>query len=389
MKNLFKFIAFLSMLDLGAQSWQTLKELPLALSYPVVVALNGHIHVIGGGATGGATDIHLRYQPALDKWDTLAPVPYKAQQPAGAVVNGKIHFCGGGFPNTGTRLNKHYIYDPDSNKWTAAVNMPVATAIHKAASFDNKLYILTGQPDKQLCEIYDPIAKTWTQKNALPDQNFWYSAIVADKNAIYRFGGGGFAVPQNLAHSYDKLNDAWTPLPNLPLALHGLDGALVNDSLIFLTGGYNQADKNYVWIYNIRSKTYTVNKSLPIARTYHSTVTIDNCIYSVGGNNNTFPYVNITLLKLCPGSSPLQVQTVEKAKPYQLVQTPGYLELELRSGTGSAEIFIADISGKSIYRVNTEDGHVKIESAGFTPGMYMVNIECDGLYYTEKWIVLR
>src|SRR6185436_19063756 len=131
MKSILYAILFsLIFIQSQSQTWQTLPSLPFSFAFPVVVALRGEIHVMGGGASGGATDMHLRFKPSTGKWDTLPPVPYKAQQPAGAVVNGKIYFCGGGFPNSGSPLKNNYYYDPDSNKWFAATNMPVATAIH-------------------------------------------------------------------------------------------------------------------------------------------------------------------------------------------------------------------------------------------------------------------
>lgn len=81
-----------------AQSWQAMSDISEELAFPVVVELRGNILVLGGGASAGATDIHLRYTPATDSWNTLPPVPYFAQQAAGEVVNDMNHFCGGGHP---------------------------------------------------------------------------------------------------------------------------------------------------------------------------------------------------------------------------------------------------------------------------------------------------
>ena len=77
---------------LNAQGWEPMADLPVDLTFPVVVALNGDIHVMGGGGPTGASNVHMRYTPATDSWDYRANVPYLAQQPCGAVVNGKIHY---------------------------------------------------------------------------------------------------------------------------------------------------------------------------------------------------------------------------------------------------------------------------------------------------------
>jgi N-acetylneuraminic acid mutarotase len=390
MKTTFTLIfSTLLILTGKAQSWQQLKDIPVDLTYPVVVELNGNIHMVGGGATGGATDIHLRYSPSLDKWDTMAPVPYMAQQPAGAVVKGKLHFCGGGFPNSGTPLNKHYVYDPDSNKWSQAANLPVATAIHQAVGFDDKLYVLTGQPNKQLCEYYDPSTNTWTQKQSLPDMNFWYSAVLANKNSIFRFGGGGYLSPQKAAYQYDKDNDVWNALPDMPLALHGLDACFINDSLIYLVGGYNGLNKNYMWIYNVNSKKYSVTKSLTLARSYHSAISIDNCLYVVGGNNNAQPEMGTLIEKLCPGPKPLSIAALTNT-PYTMVNTPDHLSFEFaESPASTATLSVIDMSGKTVYTETTDARHIKLDARHFASSIYTVQVHYQGNTYNEKWMPLR
>ncbi|MCF8299114.1 MAG: hypothetical protein K9J13_16315 [Saprospiraceae bacterium] len=166
MKKLFTIIiciiAFQS--NSFSQTWDTLANLPEGLTFPVAVELNGEIHVIGGGGSAGATDLHLRYKPSTNVWDTLAPVPYLAQQPAGAVLNGKIHYFGGGYPNSGTRLSSHYAYDPVSNTWDSAAFLPIPRVIMKAASINGKIYAMSGQPDKARVDEYNPSTDNWTQK---------------------------------------------------------------------------------------------------------------------------------------------------------------------------------------------------------------------------------
>jgi N-acetylneuraminic acid mutarotase len=381
---LFSFVFYSSF----SQTWQTLAPLPLAFSFPVVVVLNGEIHVMGGGASGGATDMHIRYKPSTNTWDTLPPVPYKAQQPAGAVVNGKIHFCGGGYPNTGSRLDSHYYFDPDSNKWFAAKKMPVATAIHKAVSFDNKLYVLTGQPEKMLCEIYDPVTDSWTQKNMLPDQNFWYGAIVSDTKAIYRFGGGGFTAPQSDVYAYDKSNDAWNALPSLPTGLHGVDAAVVNDSFIYITGGYNLGDKDKVWRYNINSKSYVSVIRMPAARSYHNMVTIGNCIYSVGGNNNAVPSVATSLLKYCPAANEVGIELDHRPLPYAVSESNGWLEISIDPSSGSnGNIRVMDLSGKIIYDQKINSMITAIDTRNWNSSLYTIQI-ClpEGIFIERKII---
>ncbi len=392
MKHRIRLLLFLFCLCSGravAQAWQPLANVPEDLAFPVVVALRGNIHVIGGGAPQGATDLHLRYTPATDTWDTLAPLPYLAQQPAGAVVDEKIHVCGGGYPTTGQRLDKHYFYDPDSMQWYPAASLPVAIAIHKAVSFDGKLWCLSGQPDKSLCEYYDPVTDQWYQKNALPDQNFWYGALVATGSTIYRFGGGAYFAPTASAHRYDPANDVWIALPPIPQPLHALAGVALNDSTICVTGGFGlSAETAQAWVYRTGSQTYTFIDSLPVARDYHSMVRIDSCVYSVGGYHVNIAGLPYSLIRNCNPSSPLGTGGPASPKPYAVTATNSSFRLDLGETHRRADVFLTDVSGKTVF-AGTANGSLTVRADRWKTGLYLVRIVTEGRVYPEKWMVVR
>lgn len=366
---------------LFAQSWQDLPDIPEELAFPVVVELRGNIHVIGGGAPGGATDLHLRYSPATNTWDTMPPVPYLAQQPAGAVVDDKIHYCGGGYPNTGTRLDDHYIFDPDSNMWFQAADMPVPTAIHEAVGYDGKLYVFSGQPDKTLCEYYDPGDSLWHPLNPLPDQHFWYGAMVSTNDAIYRFGGGGFLSPQDFAHWYDAQNDNWIPLADLPRALHAPAASVLNDSLIVLSGGYNVFEIDEVWIYNTNTDTYAPSESLPVARNYHSMATVDSCAYSVGGYNSVITGVEVSLIRNCDVQVIAAIEdSKQHPRPYNVTMSPGHFALSFNE---PCTIRVLDMQGRLIHSESGARTFI-LNSRLISAGSYVVIISSAEGVWVEK-----
>ncbi len=371
-----------------AQNWQSLPDIPEDLAFPVVVALDGHIHVIGGGAPAGATDLHLRFTPATGTWDTLPPLPYKAQQPAGAVVNGKVHVCGGGFPTSGQRLTDHFYYDPDSSQWYAAAPLPVAIAIHKAVGYDGKLWCMSGQPNKSLCEYYDPVTDSWTVKNSLPDANFWYSALVSNGNTIFRFGGGAYFSPTAAAHRYDPSNDSWIPLPAIPQPLHAIAGTVINDSLICLSGGFGlSAETAEVWIYNTNAQTYSAFDSLPVARSYHSMVRVDSCTFSIGGHHAFVPFLSFDLLGHC--GVPLSVPHPGQSLDFGVVMWNESLKVIAQDHQDLA-IAIRDVTGRSVYpAANTGTGGSLFFQSPGKAGLYIVTICDEGLCESLKWLVVR
>jgi N-acetylneuraminic acid mutarotase len=393
-KTVFMVLLQLLHMTSRAQVWQTMPDIPQDFVFPVVAALRGSIHIMGGGNNGLATDLHVRFSPATNTWDTLAPVPYRAQQPAGAVVDGKIHYCGGGFPTSGQPLNLHFYYDVDSDAWFAADTLPVAVAIHKCAELDGKLYVLSGQPDKTLCESYDPVTDSWTQLNPLPDMNFWYGVIVSANSTLYRFGGGGYAAPTAAAHVYDKVNDSWTPLPSLPVPLHGAAGTNDGDSVIWILGGYSSGnDRKEVWKYDINAQTYTLTDSLPVERSYLSSVTAGGCVYSVGGNNNGFPQVGVSMLQNCTPNFPASIDDREdQQKPYFFLSSNSFMKVQLNDASlKQAAVRLVDMQGKTVWEqvIQGQGGSVLLHNENFAPGMYLALIAIGNSSYVEQWMVTK
>jgi len=374
MKKYFTLLLMLAVHSVShSQTWDPLANIPVGLAFPVVVALDGEIHVIGGGGPAGATDIHLRYKPSTDTWDTLAPVPYLAQQPAGAVVNGKIHYLGGGYPNTGTPLSSHYVYDPSSNTWAAAASLPIPRAIMEAASINGKLYAMSGQPDKTRVDEYDPAGNSWTLKNPLPDNNFWYSAMVVMNNEMYRFGGGGFATHVDNVHRYDSVSDAWVSIGTLPLGLHAPAGSVWN-GLIYIAGGFNISCKDETNTFDPTGLSWNSTTSLPTARSYHELVTIDSCIYSVGGDNSQVSGLNVSLIRLCnPGNVSVNEMNAEKSLIIYPNPSTGIISFDLNH-MSDLTIELFDLTGVRKMTMEVNDSKRTADISSLAPGIYFYHV---------------
>lgn len=377
-----------------AQNWDEMVDVPVNLAFPVVVELNGYIHVMGGGTAQGATDYHARYDPQNNTWQQLADVPYLAQQPAGASVNGKIHYCGGGYPNSGTPLADHYYYDPSLDEWFEVASLPTARVIHEAVSLNGKLYVLSGQPDKDRFDVYDPVADSWTQLNDLPDLNFWYGVIVANNSTIYRFGGGGYLAPQDLAHRYDVANDAWISIPDLPQGLHAPAGVFVNETLICISGGYNVTETEETWLYNTATEEYTTSDELPAARSYHSMALAQNCLYSIGGNNLNIDSLGVDMLQNCGiFETPVIELTQQQTKPYIFNSTNNLVTISLRNQYSNLPLAIrmVDMGGKTVFdkTFSSAKENIQIESNTFDSGVYLVMLLIGENTFIENWTIVR
>ena len=70
-----------------AQLWEVLTPIPEDLTFPVVAVIDNHIHIMGGGASGGATGNHYRYDATTDSWISRAQVPYLAVYKTSSLEN--------------------------------------------------------------------------------------------------------------------------------------------------------------------------------------------------------------------------------------------------------------------------------------------------------------
>lgn len=378
-------LIIISALQISAQTWESLANVPEKLSFPVVTVLNGKIHVMGGGGSGGASSAHYQYDPATNTWKSLAPVPYKAQQPAGTANAGKIHYFGGGYPNSGSPVDKHYIYNPETDSWSEAAKLTKARAIHYAVSVENQLYSLAGQGVANWCQVYKSDSNKWVSKRNLPDEKFWYGAHIAANGKIYRFGGGGYTAPVNAAHEYDPETDTWSALPNLPQAIHGISGAAIGD-LIYLVGGYYNFDEHTeVIIYNTKTQEYSQGIPLPVGRDYHSVVAIGGCLYSIGGSNAVDKTIDVSLIRLCVGAG---TSPVEQPQPYSftahyedgsvIVQTPK----ECHGNTLHIQVY--DMKGQLVkeeqFQTNSDE-KVRVECAQLPSSVYYVRLNAGNRSY--------
>lgn len=390
LRTLFLPVLFCTCLcALPAQKWDTLAPVPEQLTFAVASVLNGKIHLVGGGGTGGASNAHYSYDPATNVWTTKAPLPYLAQQPAGASVNGKIHHFGGGYPNSGSPLNTHYVYNPGTDSWTPGTVLTAPRAIHSGVSLNGLLYTLGGQGMSKLVQILDTTTNTWVAKNDLPDNSFWYGAHVPAGGKLYRFGGGGYTAPVKFAHEYDPATDTWTPIPNLPNAVHAIKGAAIGNK-IFLAGGYyNFAETDEVLVYDTDTKQYSYTTPLPRGRNYHNMVAIDSCVYVIGGNNAIDMDVRVQLLRFCP----FQVSGTETAGRPTALTSARYLDGQLvlqvpmPLAGKSFRLNLVNTAGQLVRALNlTADasGYAAVPLSSVPESIYFIQLYSENAWLTGK-----
>jgi N-acetylneuraminic acid mutarotase len=259
--------------DPAGDMWLAKKPMPLPSHHVAIAEFNDKIYVFGGFRYPDAgppawqpIDNAWEYDPATDHWKALAPMPSRRGAGSAAVVNGKIYVIGGATLNPGSSLtvlspgSPHRSvgtaeeYDPATNVWVERSPMPTARNHLAAAAVDDKIYTIGGRlgavfigtaSNTDVVEQYDPASDTWSGVRArMPTARSAVASGVYGRR-IY-VAGGEFQDSRMMAafravEAYEPATNQWSTMPSMPVARHGLAGAVVGDQLHLVSGDVQSA----------------------------------------------------------------------------------------------------------------------------------------------------
>ena len=145
--------------------------MPTARCYPAACVVDGRIYVLGGATAWGGGEwpcvqtVEV-YDPATDTWTQASDMPRARVFHSASVVAGKMYIVGGADPavhQPGDDLPSTVdVYDPVTDTWTTAADFPNPRAEHTAAVVDGKIYTIGGRHSGpgtaifSIVEEYDP-----------------------------------------------------------------------------------------------------------------------------------------------------------------------------------------------------------------------------------------
>jgi N-acetylneuraminic acid mutarotase len=216
---------------------------------------NGFIH-IAGGDTGSATytTASYWYDPYNNTWTAKSNLPMGwVDGRIGALPDGRVLIAGGSINNQGfPRTALAYIYDPESDTYTAAPSMPFAVGNHVAATMsDGRIVHVAGvNVDNSAfslkTQIFDPTTMSWSLGADQPVYHKDYAGISATPcGPVYVWGGNDSEAGKHgikNVSSYDPSADTWSTLADLPFfAGWGAYGRFYDGQYIWASGHDNTA----------------------------------------------------------------------------------------------------------------------------------------------------
>lgn len=240
--------------DPESDSWESLADLPEARNHLSLAAVDGGVYIAGGHNHGEsrATDTFWRFDVATGEWETLEPLPQGARGALGAaVLDGAIYAVGGSSGDLGGPATPELArYDLESATWSQLAPMPTAREHLAVAAAGGKIAAIGGRSggneDLALLaatEVYDPASDSWVAGSAFPAPRAGLG-VATYEDLVIIVGGERFTADDGTriteafadVNAYDVVNDSWTALPDMPVARHGMAGAVV-DSVLYAIGG--------------------------------------------------------------------------------------------------------------------------------------------------------
>ncbi|MCL2133945.1 MAG: hypothetical protein FWH37_00070 [Candidatus Bathyarchaeota archaeon] len=196
--------------DVVSDTWETKTLMPSARGEFSVNVFNGKIYVIGGSKNrfgiediGFESNVNLVYDTATDTWSSKTPIPRQfvgvapyIREGVSGVIDGKIYLASWGttdIASWGAIEALTLIYNPVTDTWSYC--MPISTFALNAVGgvttgemAPKRLYVVGGNSDGTLVQIYDPASDTWVMGSSMPTGRSGCGAVMVN-DCLYVIGG--------------------------------------------------------------------------------------------------------------------------------------------------------------------------------------------------------
>jgi N-acetylneuraminic acid mutarotase len=222
--------------DPANNTWQELPDLPGGRDHLLAAVMGNEIVVAGGNNQGGDVSPVFHYSVAQNTWQSVADVPGPSAS-GSASLNGYLYF--------GSDSGDVFQYDP---RRRVARALPTNTGVPRDHSqlvaFAGEVWLMGGRGpgvgETSAVAIFDPASETW---RVGPSMRAARGGFAAATDGTRLFVAGGEVIFSSATLSVVNRVDAialgqsqWSVLPNLPVSVHGVGGAVLGNAFYLLGG---------------------------------------------------------------------------------------------------------------------------------------------------------
>jgi N-acetylneuraminic acid mutarotase len=217
--------------------WSLLAPMPGARGETTTAVLEDRLYVIGGlaGLVASASEAVSVYDPVTDAWTDGPALPEPRHHAGAAALDGAVWLAGGA-PSAEQWSAETNLWrlEPGAGAWTEAKPMPEGRYGHRLVALDGRLWVVGGVGGSGATLVYDPANDAWEARAPLPENRDHLGVVVVDSE-IWAIAGRNGGVRSSV-DIYDPATDEWRPGPELPAPTSGsAEGAA--DGLILVSGG--------------------------------------------------------------------------------------------------------------------------------------------------------
>jgi hypothetical protein len=210
------FYSDLNEYDPATGLWTPKANIGFGFAVGVCMVIN-NIAYVGIGLTGTVTytNAFYAYDPVADTWTRKADFPGASRAAAFGIGLGNIGLVGFGVnQQNGLSYQDIWVYDPTMDSWTQKANFPgvLTPSFPIGFTLDNKTAYIGGtvteyDENVNIWYQYDPVADTWTIKNARPGSQYYEL-----DNAMV-INGTGYIMGGTQNWMYQPVSDTWVQVP--------------------------------------------------------------------------------------------------------------------------------------------------------------------------------
>ena len=280
--------------------WERRADMPMARSEMPATVFDGEIYVAGGFGAGSRAD---RYDPATDQWQRLADLPVETNHPGITTLGGRVIVAGGYAMDGASAHRGVWAYDPDSDSWEVIGELPASMGAFGLAALDGDLYLvggalgsLNGEPSAGVWR-WRAGDGSWEERAPLAHARE-HLAVVTVGEQIYAVGGRAHGRDSDQLGSaverYDPTADKWDALTPLPHPRSGLNGAAACNAVIVAGGETSQQVFADVQMLATDDTHWASLPDLPVAVHGVALASVNNRLFAIGGSTLAGRIQNVT-----------------------------------------------------------------------------------------------
>ncbi|MCK9357567.1 MAG: hypothetical protein M0R22_10580 [Dehalococcoidia bacterium] len=251
-------------------------------SLGAAVEHRGTAIVMGGIDGGGGDELGTveQFDPAADVWSVLPLLGKQRRDLGAAQVDGRVYALGGFDGSRQTETCE--AYDPREGAWTDIAPMRVGRDQFGVAVAQGCVYVFGGSDGGSRSgsvlagsEVFDPAAGKWRETAPMPGACAGAAAVAVDDSRIWLFGGfDEDGVSNDAVHVFDAVSGTWLPVVHsvMPSTRNSVAATVIGSDVFLFGGQVDFGELGTCEVFNVHTLEWRKAAELPSPGIYSGPV---------------------------------------------------------------------------------------------------------------------